>query len=231
MQYKSIAAAALLSFASVQATNVHVINVGANPETGEPAVGFFPDKITAAVGDAVQFQFWAGNHTVTQSSFDSPCQPIVLPANATGSGIFSGFQPVAASASMGMVPTFTIMINDTTPKWLYCSTGPHCQNGMSMVINENTAANSTRSLANYKNLAEGAPTSGVPSTGAPGGGVGAPGNATPGSGAPGGLPGSGTVPGSPAGSPIATPPPSAGSVTVAGWSSVLLAIGSAMLLL
>jgi hypothetical protein len=84
----------------------------------------------------VQFQFWAGNHTVTQSSFDQACLPAVATANSTGGPIWSGFQDVSASAAMGEIPTFTIMINDTKPLWLFCSTGPHCQNGMSMVINE-----------------------------------------------------------------------------------------------
>jgi len=111
---------------------------------------FSPDNIKAAPGEFVQFQFLAGNHTVTQSTFDKPCQPIAMHSNATG--FHSGFQPVAASASMGMIPTYTIQINNTSPLWLYCAQGRHCENGMAMVINapEN---NPNRTLASYKSLA------------------------------------------------------------------------------
>lgn len=85
----------------------------------------------------VQFQFMGGNHTVTQSTFDSPCVPMnQANPQAQTVGIFSGYVPVDASASMGQRPVFTVMINDTTPMWLYCQQGPHCQRGMAMVINE-----------------------------------------------------------------------------------------------
>ena len=82
----------------------------------------------------MQFQFLSGNHTVTQSNFDNPCQPISMHTNVTG--FHSGFQPAAASAGMGMVPTYTVQINSTNPVWLYCVQGRHCENGMVMVINE-----------------------------------------------------------------------------------------------
>jgi plastocyanin len=117
---------------------------------------YSPSNVTAAAGDFVQFQFAAGNHTATQSNFDNPCTPISQHSNMTG--FHSGFQPVAASASSGQVPTFTIQINNTSPLWVYCAQGKHCEAGMVMVINENTAANSTRSLANFKSLAAGATT-------------------------------------------------------------------------
>lgn len=83
----------------------------------------------------VQFQFWAGNHTVTQSNFDNACVPLST-SNSSAVGIDSGHQPVSDSAAMGMAPTFTIMVNDTKPLWFYCATGTHCQSGMSLVINE-----------------------------------------------------------------------------------------------
>ena len=82
----------------------------------------------------VQFQFLAGNHTVTQSNFDNPCQPISAFSNATG--FHSGYVPAAASVAAGNIPTYTIMINSTNPIWVYCAQGKHCQAGMSMVINE-----------------------------------------------------------------------------------------------
>lgn len=80
----------------------------------------------------MQFQFAPKNHTVTQSTFDAPCQPISLHTNQTG--VFSGFMPVGATDAT--IPTYTIMVNNTTPMWLYCSQAKHCQAGMVMVINE-----------------------------------------------------------------------------------------------
>jgi plastocyanin len=95
---------------------------------------FSPNNIRINPGEFVQFQFLSGNHTVTQSNFDAPCQPIAMHTNVTG--FHSGFQPAAASAGMGMLPTYTVQINSTNPVWLYCVQGRHCENGMVMVINE-----------------------------------------------------------------------------------------------
>lgn len=94
---------------------------------------YSPSSIKAAVGDMVQFQFVAGNHTVTQSTFDQPCQPVnMFTPNVTG--FHSGYQPVAAGGSN--IPTYTIQVKNTTPMWVYCAQGKHCQAGMVMVINE-----------------------------------------------------------------------------------------------
>jgi plastocyanin len=93
---------------------------------------YSPSDIKANVGDMVQFQFAPANHTVTQSTFDNPCTPISnIMKNVTG--IYSGFMPVKATDTT--TPTYTIMVNSTTPMWLYCSQASHCQAGMVMVIN------------------------------------------------------------------------------------------------
>ena len=106
-----------------------------NPATNTTKLAYFPEKITAAPGTMVQFQFLAGKHTVTQSTFDNPCVPIGN-VNASAAGVFSGAMDVAAAKAQGVLPTYTVMINDTKPVWLYCTTGNHCASGMSMVINE-----------------------------------------------------------------------------------------------
>lgn len=86
------------------------------------------------------------NHTVTQSTFDKPCQPISnTMSNVTG--INSGPMP----PENGMMKVFTIMINDTKPLWMYCATADHCQKGMAMVIN--APETGERTLAAYKALA------------------------------------------------------------------------------
>ncbi|KAK0389798.1 hypothetical protein NLU13_3371 [Sarocladium strictum] len=152
MQYSALTLAALAGMA--QAINVHVVNVGWNPVNNATGLRYWPDKMQAAAGDMVQFQFWAGAHTVTQSNFDNVCTPI-NEVNSSIAGVDSGAMPVAASADKREIPTYTVMINNTAPLWFYCKTGQHCKAGMAMVINENTSANSTRSLENYKSLAAG----------------------------------------------------------------------------
>lgn len=103
--------------------------------TSNNSLVYTPSNIKAAVGDKVQFQFVAGNHTVTQSTFDQPCHPInSVMSNVTG--FHSGFMPAAAGAASGTIPTYTVQINNTTPVWVYCAQGKHCQAGMVMVINE-----------------------------------------------------------------------------------------------
>lgn len=149
MLFKSFTAAALLSLAhgntelshqtnhtlTPPALDVQVVSVGVNPVNNETATKFYPEKITAEPGTMVQFQFWTGNHTVTQSNFDNACVPLST-SNTSAVDVDSGFQPAAASAAMGQIPTFTIMINDTKPLWFYCKQGTHCAGGMSLVINE-----------------------------------------------------------------------------------------------
>jgi len=144
MQLSTFALAALSVAATAFAgdVTVHVVKVSGTTNS----LTYTPNNVTAAVGDMVQFQFGVGNHTVTQSTFDAPCMPISMMSNVTG--VYSGFMPVAAGATT--VPTYTILVNATTPMWVYCSQGKHCQSGMVMVINENTAKNATRSLENFK---------------------------------------------------------------------------------
>ncbi|KAF5247938.1 hypothetical protein FANTH_6219 [Fusarium anthophilum] len=182
MYFSQIAIVALAAVA--EAVDVQVVSVGRNSATNATGIKFWPEKITAEPGTMVQFQFWAGNHTVTQSTFDDPCVPIGnVMSNVTG--IYSGYQPVEASMSKGMIPTYTIMVKDKKPMWLFCSKAKHCQGGMSMVINENTSANATRSLNNYKSLCSSATVSEVVPVqggGSPQGGNGGNGTNTGGSG-------------------------------------------------
>lgn len=204
MQFTTLVLAALTSLASAQRT--WVVTVAKNG-----SLTYSPNKIVAQPGEFVQFQFLAGNHTVTQSTFDQPCQPISMHSNVTG--FHSGFLPAAASAAMGMVPTYTIQINNTNPLWLYCAQGRHCENGMVMVINE-PAANASRTLENYKSLAAQAQTL------VPGGAAGA-----------GGTTGTTNTPSDASGTPSATPSPAAAGMLAAPGTFALLAAAGAALLL
>ncbi|KAI0280527.1 hypothetical protein BGY98DRAFT_963855 [Russula aff. rugulosa BPL654] len=101
----SLATVILATLAStVSATNFPVT-------VGEGGLIYNPPSINAAPGDTVSFTFFPKNHTVTQSSFTAPCEPL-------SGGIDSNFQPVAANASN--VPQFSITVNATTPLWFFC---------------------------------------------------------------------------------------------------------------
>jgi plastocyanin len=122
---------------------VHVIQVGSANGT----LKFFPEVTTAAVGDKIQFQFYPKNHSIAQSSFDSPCNPLAQSATSNTTGFWSGFMPVTAEDPM--MPVFTIDVKSTAPTWFYCATGKHCQAGMVGVINP-PANNAARTIETYK---------------------------------------------------------------------------------
>src|ERR1019366_1634481 len=66
--------------------------------------------------------------------------------------------------------TFTIIVNDTKPIWIYCgqTVGNHCQSGMVAAINAQATGNT---LAAFKLLAANATLSTSPPTGPVGGDV------------------------------------------------------------
>ncbi|KAL1967465.1 hypothetical protein VTN77DRAFT_3250 [Rasamsonia byssochlamydoides] len=151
MQLFSLISSSLFLAAAVQAAQtsdqgmvkVHVVQVGQNG-----SLTFSPDNLQVNPGEMVQFQFWPKNHSVVQSSFESPCTPIdTVQPNVTG--FKSGFMPVSASATT--IPVFTLMVNNTEPIWVHCSQTGHCQKGMVMAINAPTSGNKT--FAAYKALA------------------------------------------------------------------------------
>ncbi|KAK7545981.1 hypothetical protein IWX49DRAFT_588662 [Phyllosticta citricarpa] len=93
------------------------------------ALAFFPDSVQAPVGSFVQFQFHPNNHSVVESTFDAPCQPI-----NSKDAFFSGFMPTSVATGNSIL-AFTIKITDDRPRWFYCSQGKHCQKGMVGAIN------------------------------------------------------------------------------------------------
>ncbi|KAH6648690.1 hypothetical protein BKA67DRAFT_661646 [Truncatella angustata] len=110
---------------------------------GGPQDTFVPNVVTAAVGDVVQFQFSNGNHTVTQSDQNAACQPLQA---TVATAVHSGHIPfVDGQATVG---TFSMPIVNTDPMFLYCATGPHCQEGQVLIINP---AN-TQQIVDYAKL-------------------------------------------------------------------------------
>ncbi|KAF8954603.1 hypothetical protein BDZ97DRAFT_1730296 [Flammula alnicola] len=127
MRFSIAAAATLLSVVSVQAVD-HLVKVGANS-----SLIFDPTNITAVAGDTISFQFQGKNHSVTQSTFASPCVKMTTPT----AGVDSGFMPVASGATQ--LPQWTITVsNATAPLWFFCAqTAPvsHCGSGMVFAVN------------------------------------------------------------------------------------------------
>jgi hypothetical protein len=69
------------------------------------------------------------NHTITQSTFDKPC-------DAKVDGVDSGYQFIPQGTSV--FPAWSITIqNETAPLWFYCAQAPHCAKGMVFAVNPN----------------------------------------------------------------------------------------------
>jgi len=116
------------------------VQVGKN-STGQLDTVFNPNQVTAQVGDMIQFEFMAKNHTATQSSFANPCtRQLNTALNLAGAD--SGFMPVPANATT--VPTWTIQVNDaSSPQWFFCNQANHCNLGMVFAINAPATGNKT----------------------------------------------------------------------------------------
>ncbi|CAI4218437.1 unnamed protein product [Parascedosporium putredinis] len=97
---------------------------------GGPQDTFVPNVVAASPGDIIQFQFSSGNHTVTQSTAEAPCQPLQA---ALPGAVHSGHIPfVEGQQTVGV---FNMFVTNTNTMFLYCATGPHCRNGQVMVVN------------------------------------------------------------------------------------------------
>jgi len=167
----SVVAAALLYTGVANAVD-HLIKVGANN-----GLVFDPTDITAAAGDTISFQFQGKNHSVTQSTFATPCVRQTTPSL----GVDSGFMFVAAGAAT--LPQWSITVNNSTaPLWFFCAqTNPvsHCNQGMVFSVN----APATKTFTQFQAAAKagGGQTNTTTSTS---GSTGAPGYGSAGAGGP-----------------------------------------------
>jgi len=153
-------AAAVASTASSAAGSTQTITVGQNGLT------FSPNSVVVAPGKSVVFQFYPGNHSLAESSFDKPCQPL------SSTSFFSGF---IDSSSGPASKVFTIPVNSTDPIWFYCGQVTHCQSGMVGVINPPASG---QTLDQYKSAAAGASGTSTPAS-VQGGTVAAPSTSSP----------------------------------------------------
>ncbi|KAK6507921.1 hypothetical protein TWF481_006342 [Arthrobotrys musiformis] len=140
--YSGAAAAPTPTKNEVNARQVAPAGATHSVVVGRGGLRFDPENIVAEPGDIVEFHFLPRNHSVAQSNFANPCQPI------SDTAFFSGFVPTNYGQNENV---FQITVEDRNPIWFYCSqtTGNHCQSGMSGVINQNFDSNEF-TLAKYK---------------------------------------------------------------------------------
>ncbi|KAK0639317.1 hypothetical protein B0T16DRAFT_422929 [Cercophora newfieldiana] len=100
----------------------HSVTVG-----GPQGLAFNPPQLVAAPGDSVVFTFLSQNHTVTQSAFETPCDPLA-------GGMDSGFQS-NPNNTVNPPPQVAMQVMVNTPLWFYCRQNNHCGKGMTFSIN------------------------------------------------------------------------------------------------
>ncbi|KAG9012067.1 hypothetical protein FRB93_002210 [Tulasnella sp. JGI-2019a] len=108
----------MTEFMGYKAAKVWDVTVG-----GSAGLVYTPPFVNAAINDTVHFTFNAKNHTVTQSSFDAPCSPLLGGVNT------------------GLFPTFDILVQNTEPFWIHCEQTGHCPMGMVFAINPPATGN------------------------------------------------------------------------------------------
>jgi len=143
----TLLASAAYAAAQTNTTTTHTIMVGMNG-----TLTYSPPNITANAGDIVTFVFTSKNHTVTQSTFATPCTQLTnTSVTPNVVGISSGYVPVKANATE--FPTWSFSLTDTNPLWFFClqTNGVnHCQSGMVFSINETPEKSYAGYLANAK---------------------------------------------------------------------------------
>jgi len=105
----------------------HTVTVGG---PGDKVLLYTPESIQAAVGDIVHFIFLQQNHSVTESTFASPC--IKKEGTVNDSGLLPNPNGTVIPA-----PTWQYTVTSEAPSWWYCKqrTGNHCGRGMVFAIN------------------------------------------------------------------------------------------------
>ncbi|KAA8900322.1 hypothetical protein FN846DRAFT_959077 [Sphaerosporella brunnea] len=105
------------------------VKVGGKDAAGVGILRYSPEVVYAEIGDTIVFDFLFRNHTVTESTFDSPCVK-------KAGGFASGFRPNLENKPG--TSKFTYKVVDKKPHWVYCGQKqpkPHCQAGMVFAVN------------------------------------------------------------------------------------------------
>jgi len=142
MRFLTLACFGLAALTQAQNTTVEVQVGGTTSEAGG-AFQFKPSSFNATNGSVITFEFSGipGNHSITQSTFASPCQPM-------SGGFDSGWVLIEAPASSTPIWNLTIT-DDSTPIWFFCKQllpSPHCAAGMVGAINPPSSGNTFSSF-------------------------------------------------------------------------------------
>ncbi|KAF8654147.1 hypothetical protein AX16_003676 [Volvariella volvacea WC 439] len=114
----------LLTLGPIAGTWAAHINVTVG---GPGLLRFDPEFVNANAGDIIHFTFLQKNHTVTQSTFESPCVPLQ-------DGFDTGFVPVP-DTMLTAFPIAQLPIVDSEPIWVFCRQANHCRQGMVFAVN------------------------------------------------------------------------------------------------
>ncbi|TCD70613.1 hypothetical protein EIP91_002643 [Steccherinum ochraceum] len=90
---------------------------------------FNPDHVMAQPGDSVIFVIRPLNHSLSESTFEKPCE-------VKQGGFDSGFIPVPATVvNETEFPHYKLSIVSMDPIWMFCRSLSHCARGMVFAIN------------------------------------------------------------------------------------------------
>ncbi|KAI0263850.1 hypothetical protein BC834DRAFT_971198 [Gloeopeniophorella convolvens] len=138
----ALALFALVCACSVASKTI-VITVGGNT-TGDGTTTFVPQRVDAKLGDVVLFNFTQGNHTATQSTFNSPCIP-AHETDITINGFDSGFRNTTPGTA-GTILTVPLLVQNANQTFWFFDFNT-CGEGGVGVINSNES--STETLAGF----------------------------------------------------------------------------------
>jgi plastocyanin len=123
---------ALFSSATAQTTWM----VGVGTPVGDNV--FNPSYLNATRGDTIRFNFFGDNHTVTQSTLASPCDP--RQGGFDSGFILSGPGSAVHNGKLQDVPSFNVTVVDDQPIYVHCrqdayTPESHCAQGMVFAVN------------------------------------------------------------------------------------------------
>ncbi|KAG8692577.1 hypothetical protein FRC08_009686, partial [Ceratobasidium sp. 394] len=108
---------------------IYKVTVGAND-----TYRYYPQYVYANPGDYVRFEFYPGDHTVTESSFNYPCKRLDHLYD-------TGYVSVPGNSTR---PYRTYRVKDKKPHWFFCRQDRHCRKGMVFAVNPPRTGNTFR---------------------------------------------------------------------------------------
>jgi len=120
----AFAAATVSAAPSYHKHREHTVIVG-----GKDILRYNPEHVKANPGDTIKFIFMQKNHTLTESTFDSPCTKLD-DMRAFDTDFVPNIDDMVVPA-----PTKILRITSRKPRYFYCQQGNHCKQGMVFAVN------------------------------------------------------------------------------------------------